>query len=81
MVTIQRAIEMLAYPTVLITVHPEQTEQGRPPRAFHPAPFGLGHGLGRLGDVRLQKQILMDAMDLLIHPVEPGTIVTKTYAI
>ena len=80
MVTIQRAIEMLAYPTVLITVHPEQTEQARPPRAFYPAPFSLGHALGRPDDVRLQKQILRDALDLFLHPVEPGTIVTKTYA-
>lgn len=71
---------MLAYPTVLITVDTGQTEQARPPRAFHPAPFGLGHPLGRLGDATLQKQIIQDALELFIHPVEPGTIVTKTYA-
>ncbi len=71
---------MLAYSTVLITVDPDQTEQGRPPRAFHPAPFTLGHALGRAGDERLQKQIIMDAFDLFLHPVEPGTIVTKNYS-
>lgn len=79
MVTIQRAIEMLAYSTVLITVDPGQTDQGRPPRAYNPAPFVLGHPLGRAGDISLQKQIILDALDQVIHPVEPGTIVTKNY--
>jgi D-proline reductase (dithiol) PrdB len=78
-VTIQRAIEMFAYPTVLVTVAVEQTEQARPPRAFHPEPFTLGHALGRPGDAALQKRILLDALDLFIHPQEPGTIARKRY--
>ncbi len=71
---------MVAYPTVLVTVDVEQTEQARPTRAFHPEPFSLGHAFGRIGEVDLQKRILMDALDLLVHPIEPGTIATKRYA-
>ena len=70
---------MEGIPTILITVDPEQSEQARPSRAFHPVGFKLGHSLGPPGARELQIRVLMDALDLLIHPKEPGTIVSKEY--
>ena len=50
MVTVQRAIEMLGIPTVVVTVEPEETLQARPPRALCPRSFVAGHSLGRPPD-------------------------------
>lgn len=82
MVTIQRAIEIRAIPAVLLTVDPEQSEQGRPSRAFYPEGFTLGHATAlRPGQVELQKLVIMDALSLLLNPVEPGTIARKRYEV
>ena len=70
---------MEGIPTVLITVDPEQSWQARPSRAFHPVGFRLGQSLGCAGAAELHKKVLTDALDLLIHPQEPGTIVHKEY--
>jgi len=76
---VQRAIEMEGVPAVLVTVDPEQTWQARPSRAFCPAGFKLGHSLGRAGMRELQAKVVMDALDLLVHPIEPGSIARKEY--
>ena len=55
MVTVQRLIEMIGIPTVLITVEPEESAQARPPRALSPRGFIAGHSLGRPSDAALQK--------------------------
>jgi hypothetical protein len=78
-VTVQRAIEMLGIPTVVITVEPGESAQARPPRALHPAGFIAGHSLGRPNDEGLQKWILMDALNLLLAPANPGEVVTRSY--
>ncbi len=65
--------------TVLITVEPEESMQARPPRVLAPSGFGAGHSLGRADDVILQRRILSDALELLEHPPEPGTLVTRDY--
>lgn len=70
---------MLGIPTVTITVEPEESAQARPPRALYPRGFVPGHSLGRAGDTSLQKWILMDALELLVRPPEPGTVVTRDY--
>jgi len=70
---------MEGIPTVLITVEPEQSWQALPSRAFHPVGFRLGQSLGCAGAAELHKKVLTDALDLLIHPQEPGTIVHKEY--
>ncbi len=75
----QRAIEMLGIPTVLITVEPEETAQARPPRALCPKGFIAGHSLGRAGDVALQKWILTEALGLLVGPPRPGEVVEKDF--
>ena len=79
MVTVQRAIEMLGVPTVLITVEPEESAQARPPRALCPRGFVAGHSLGRAGDEALQKWIVMDALSLLREPARPGEVVRRDY--
>ena len=77
--TVQRAIEMFGIPTVLITVEPEESAQARPSRALYPRGFKAGHSLGRANDAALQKWIIMDALQLLLTPVEPGTVVARDY--
>jgi hypothetical protein len=78
-VTVQRAIEMLGVPTVLVTVEPEESAQARPPRALCPRGFIAGHSLGRPQDEALQKWILMDALGLLRDTPRPGEVVHRDY--
>jgi hypothetical protein len=78
-VTVQRAIEMLGIPTVLITVEPEESAQARPPRALCPRGFVAGHSLGRPNDEALQKWILMDALELLLAEAKPGEVIIRDY--
>ncbi len=75
----QRAIEMLGIPTVVITVEPEETAQARPPRALCPRGFLAGHSLGRPDDPSLQKRILADALSLFTGPPRPGEVVERDY--
>ena len=75
----QRAIEMIGIPTVVVTVEPEETRQARPPRALAPHGFVAGHSFGRPGDAALQKWILMDALGLLAAPPRPGEVVDRDY--
>lgn len=80
MVTVQRTIELIGIPTVLITVEPEESGQARPPRALCPQGFMAGHSMGRPGDAALQKQIAMDALGLLLAPARPGEVILRDYA-
>ncbi len=75
----QRAIEMLGIPTVVITVEPEESAQARPPRALCPKGFVAGHSLGRPNDPALQKWILSDALALLTGAPRPGEVIEKDY--
>jgi hypothetical protein len=78
-VTVQRSIELVGIPTVVVTVEPEETRQARPPRALAPRGFVAGHSLGRPGDVALQRRILMEALGLLVGPARPGEVVEKDF--
>jgi hypothetical protein len=78
-VTVQRAIEMIGVPTVLITAEPEESAQARPPRALCPRGFVAGHTLGRPNDPALHKWIIMDALGLLLSPPQPGEVVIRDY--
>jgi hypothetical protein len=78
-VTVQRTLEMIGIPTVLITVEPEESAQARPPRALAPRGFIAGHSLGRPNDAALQKWIIMDALGLLLGPPQPGEVLTRDY--
>jgi hypothetical protein len=78
-VTVQRSIELVGIPTVVVTVEPEETRQARPPRALAPRGFVAGHSLGRAGDAALQKWILMDALGLLVAEPRPGEVIERDY--
>jgi hypothetical protein len=78
-VAIQREIEMRGLPTVLITVSPEASAQAGPPRALYPVGFAIGHVLGGPFQVEVQRAVLRDALELLVTPLEPGTIVERHY--
>jgi len=77
---VQRSIEMVGIPTVVITVEAEETRQARPPRALSPRGFVAGHSLGRPGDAALQKWILMDALELVTGTPRPGEVVERDYS-
>jgi hypothetical protein len=78
-VTVQRMIELVGIPTVVITVEPEETLQARPPRALNPRGFVAGHSLGRPNDAALQKRIVLDALGLLLSPPRPGEVIERDY--
>jgi D-proline reductase (dithiol) PrdB len=78
-VTVQRNVEMLGIPTVVVTVEPEETAQARPPRALYPKGFIAGHSLGRPNDAPFQKRILSDALALVVGAPRPGEVVEKDY--
>jgi hypothetical protein len=78
-VTVQRMIELVGIPTVVITVEPEETLQARPPRALNPRGFVAGHSLGKPDDAALQKGIVMDALGLLVGDPRPGEVVERDY--
>lgn len=75
----QRAIELVGIPTVVVTVEPEETRQARPPRALCPRGFVAGHSLGRPEDPSLQKWILTDALGLLVGEPRPGEVLERDY--
>ncbi len=75
----QRSIELIGIPTVVITVEPEETLQARPPRALCPRGFVAGHSLGRPGDAALQKWIIMDALGLLAGDPRPGEVIVRDF--
>lgn len=75
----QRTIEMIGIPTVVVTVEPEETLQARPPRALSPQGFVAGHSLGRPDDAALQKWILTDALGLLTAEPRPGEVIVRDY--
>ena len=75
----QRLIEMVGIPTVVITVEPEESAQARPPRALCPRGFIVGHSLGKPNEPELQKRILTDALALLTGPARPGEVIEREY--
>lgn len=78
-VAIQREVEMLGIPTVLITVAPEQSQQAGPPRAIAPQHFKLGNSLGGPHQDELQRQVLRDALRRWETREEPGRILEISY--
>ncbi len=71
---VQRAIEAIGIPTILITVDPAQTLQARPPRAVHPLERAIGTPVGRAEDVAGQRDIIVRALQAVLDPIEPGSI-------
>jgi hypothetical protein len=85
-VSVQRSIEMIGIPTIVITVEPEESRQARAPRALSPVfragldpGFSVGRTFGRPNDAALQQSILRDALLILMSPAEPGRIEVREY--
>ncbi len=78
-VAIQREIEMLGLPTVLITLVPAASREMGPPRAIAPLGFTLGDSLGLPHRPALQRQVLHDALRRLEAREEPGNIWEISY--
>ncbi len=77
---IQRVVEAYGIPTVMITQHPAVTRMGHPPRALYPMGFRPGHAAGLPNQPELQRQVIMDALELLVTLDEPGLVIEKSYA-
>ncbi len=73
-VAIQREIEMLGLPTILISLVPRNSREMGPPRAIYPAGFLLGDCLGPPNQPELQRRVLRDALRRWEAREEPGTI-------
>lgn len=65
--------------TVLITVSPEVSRQMRPPRALYPKDFKIGNSLGKPFQRELQREILQDALSLVVGPAHPGEVIERSY--
>jgi D-proline reductase (dithiol) PrdB len=78
-VGIQREIEMLGIPTVLITLVPENSRQMGIPRATHPVGFTLGDCTGGPFQVELQRKVVLDALRRWEARIEPGVIWDMDY--
>ncbi|HCI81134.1 MAG TPA: hypothetical protein DHW02_15765 [Ktedonobacter sp.] len=70
----QREVEMIGIPTVLITVLPDQSRPAGPPRAIYPKGFGPGNSLGKPHQAALQRQVLLNALRRWETREEPGHI-------
>ena len=71
---IQREIEMLGLPTVLITLRPQAAREMGSPRAIHPVGFLLGDSLGGPFQPELQRHVLLDALRRWEGREEAGNI-------
>ena len=78
-VIIQREVEMVGIPTVLITVAPDQSQQSGPPRALTPYHFKLGNSLGGPHQKELQHKVLRDTLRRWVAREEPGQIWEREY--
>lgn len=76
---IQREVEMVGIPTVLITVAPDQSQQSGPPRAIAPIHFKLGNSLGGAHQASLQRKVLLDALRRWEAREEPGNLWEISY--
>jgi hypothetical protein len=71
---VQRHIEAIGIPTIVVTLDTEQTALARPPRALHPKGFQFGHSLGKPFDKETQLTVLKEALQQLTIKQEPGQI-------
>ncbi len=78
-VAIQREIEMLGLPTILITLVPNASREMGPPRALTPMGFTLGDCLGLPHRPDIQRRVLLDALGRWEAREEPGDIWERAY--
>ena len=69
----QRALERKGIPTVSLSVALDVTEHAKPPRAVF-LPFMMGHHFGVPHHKELQRMIILEAFDHLVHAKESGEV-------
>lgn len=75
---IARAIEATGIPTVCVSLQRDITARVKPPRAVY-LDWPFGHPMGEPGRPAQQRQVLLDALDLLVRAPTPGVIVDLPY--
>ena len=71
----QRAVERRGIPTVSPTVARDVTEHAKPPRAVF-LPFMMGHHFGVPFHRELQRRVIMECLDHVVHARTSGEIRT-----
>ena len=69
----QRAVERRGIPTVSPTVARDVTEHAKPPRAVF-LPFMMGHHFGVPFHRELQRRVIMECLDHVVHARTSGEI-------
>ena len=69
----QRAVERRGIPTVSPTVARDVTEHAKPPRAVF-LPFMMGHHFGVPFHRALQRRVILECLDHLVHARTSGEI-------
>ena len=72
-----REIEARGVPTLIISASPAATESVRPPRAMTFDGSGIGRIVGRAGEKAFQKSVVRAALEMFMHDMPPGKVVTK----
>lgn len=72
-----REIESRGIPTIIISASPAATESVRPPRAMTFDGSEIGRIVGRAGDFAFQKKAVRTALEMFMHDMPPGRVVTK----
>jgi hypothetical protein len=72
-VLVQREIERRGIPTVSLSVARDVSEQVRPPRVVF-APFMMGHHFGVPFHRELQRRMIFEALDHLVHAKVSGEV-------
>ncbi len=75
---IARTVEAAGIPTVCVSLQREITAQVKPPRAVY-LRWPFGHPMGEPHRPAQQRQVLLDALDLLASAEAPGVIVDLPY--
>jgi D-proline reductase (dithiol) PrdB len=75
---VARVIEEAGIPTVLVSTGRDLTVQVLPPRSVF-ATFPMGNPFGKPFDAAMQRQILLDALQLVERAPEGGTLIDLPY--
>jgi len=76
---VQKTIEDRGIPTVTISQYPRLSLFYGVSRILYPYGFRPGHAVGLPNRPDMHRQVLKDALDLLVNATQPLTLVEKTY--
>ena len=74
---IARILEEAGISTVCLSMRREVAENVKPPRTLF-VKFPFGAPLGPAGNVATQRELIIEALEVLISATEPGTIIDST---